>query len=445
MLSDLDLSCLLQETIPDTSNPNEKIPCIITKYLNYNEIFVQFKKYRDSLAKLSSDMHAYYCDKSWDEIVFIEKTSKAQWKNLFIYHDHHNDMYLRTKIIEKFADRKYHVLLLDLGYEYIADKDDLILSDNPDFLKLPIQGFKFGLEFDEASYKKIGNHPDKSKFNLAVQKIVLSSTDCWIAFSKDNARQKVDIYCKNNDEIIDIVNFIEQQMVSEANMVVTTSKHPNAPVELSNNHSQKDVDISEPIISSSSMMIAHPLLSESFAQFIMKVKMVTSPSDFYLKFIADPDYQKFKLKLKSFMTSDSIKKIDNPKIGHVYGAIADHHRNKYIRVYILSFNDVANEYNCFEMDKGMETFYKSSQLYEIPEELITFPARSVRASLYGITPKNDEIETTMELQQLICEQKAEVLTMEFDHDKNHLMCSLIVDDVNVGDYLIENGFANIIE
>lgn len=51
----------------------------------------------------------------------------------------------------------------------------------------------------------------------------------------------------------------------------------------------------------------------------------------------------------------------------------------------------------------------------------------------------------MELQQLICEQKAEVLTMEFDHDKNHLMCSLIVDDVNVGDYLIENGFANIIE
>lgn len=46
MLSDLDLSCLLQETIPDTSNPNEKIPCIITKYLNYNEIFVQFKKYR---------------------------------------------------------------------------------------------------------------------------------------------------------------------------------------------------------------------------------------------------------------------------------------------------------------------------------------------------------------------------------------------------------------
>lgn len=257
------------------------------------------------------------------------------------------------------------------------------MSDNPDFLKLPIQGFKFGLEFDEASYKKIGNHPDKSKFNLAVQKIVLSSTDCWIAFSKDNARQKVDIYCKNNDEIIDIVNFIEQQMVSEANMVVTTSKHPNAPVELSNNHSQKDVDISEPIISSSSMMIAHPLLSESFAQFIMKVKMVTSPSDFYLKFIADPDYQKFKLKLKSFMTSDSIKKIDNPKIGHVYGAIADHHRNKYIRVYILSFNDVANEYNCFEMDKGMETFYKSSQLYEIPEELITFPARSVRASLYG--------------------------------------------------------------
>ena len=63
----------------------------------------------------------------------------------------------------------------------------------------------------------------------------------------------------------------------------------------------------------------------------------------------------------------------------------------------------------------------------------------------GIAPKNDEIETTMELQQLICEQKAEVLTMEFDHDKNHLMCSLIVDDVNVGDYLIENGFANIIE
>lgn len=69
------------------------------------------------MAKLSSDMHAYYCDKSWDEIVFIEKTSKAQWKNLFIYHDHHNDMYLRTKIIEKFADRKVCDILNDHHYQ----------------------------------------------------------------------------------------------------------------------------------------------------------------------------------------------------------------------------------------------------------------------------------------------------------------------------------------
>lgn len=62
---------------------------------------------KDSLAKLSSNMHTYYCDKSFDELIFMEKTNKEQWeKNLFIYHDHQNDLYLRTKIIELFAGRK---------------------------------------------------------------------------------------------------------------------------------------------------------------------------------------------------------------------------------------------------------------------------------------------------------------------------------------------------
>ncbi|OTF75766.1 hypothetical protein BLA29_000634 [Euroglyphus maynei] len=132
------LSELFNEIIPK-SNSSE-YPCIITKYLSYNELFVYFEKYRDSLAKLSSNMHTYYCDKSFDELIFMEKTNKEQWeKNLFIYHDHQNDLYLRTKIIELFAGRKFLVLFLDLGYEFIADKNDLFLNDNPDFLKLPIQ------------------------------------------------------------------------------------------------------------------------------------------------------------------------------------------------------------------------------------------------------------------------------------------------------------------
>lgn len=48
----------------------------------------------------------------------------------------------------------------------------------------------------------------------------------------------------------------------------------------------------------------------------------------------------------------------------------------------------------------------------------------------------------MELEQKICELKAEVINMEFDQQKNHLKCFLIVDNVNVCDHLIENGFVN---
>lgn len=345
-------------------------------------------------------MHAYYCVKSWNEMVFIEKASNEQLiKNLFIYHDHHYDLYLRAKILDLFAGRKvcnmifmliivsicifqYRVLFLDLGYEYIADKNDLILNDNPEFLKLPIQGFQFGLRLDDADYQMIEHHPEKSEFNLAVQKIVLSSSDFWISFSKNMDQCKVNVFCKHHDQIIDLAKFIKSKINSKTEMVVTKNGATNSNVK----SSEKGIDghLSESIISSSSIMIVHPLLWESYAQFVMKVKQVTSPNDFYLKFIADPDYQKFKAKLQSYMTSNSIQRISAPKIGHVYGAIADHHRNKYIRVFILSFDDKTNEYNCFEMDKGMDAFYKSTHLYKIPEDLATFPARSVRASLYGI-------------------------------------------------------------
>lgn len=263
---------------------------------------------------------------------------------------------------------------MDLGYEFIADKNDLFLNDNPDFLKLPIQGFKFSVRIDDPIYQLIENHPNKSKINVAVRKIILSSSNFWISFPKNvDDHHKVDVYCKNNGEIINIANFIKQKVGFET------------IADLSNNFSEKDnaIHSSESIISSSSMIIAHPLLWEPFSQFIMKVKQVTSPSDFYLKFMSDPDYQKFKSKLQTFMTSNSIKNVDVPIIGHVYGGISDLHRNKYVRVLVLSSTNDANEYNCFEMDKGMETIYKSKQLYELPEELIAFPARSVHASLYG--------------------------------------------------------------
>lgn len=58
MLSELNLSCLFQETIPESPNPDDqKIPCVITKYLNYNEIFVQFKKYRVCLTIINMNMN----------------------------------------------------------------------------------------------------------------------------------------------------------------------------------------------------------------------------------------------------------------------------------------------------------------------------------------------------------------------------------------------------
>ena len=204
-------------------------------------------------------------------MVFIEKASNEQLiKNLFIYHDHHYDLYLRAKILDLFAGRKvcnmifmviivsicifqYRVLFLDLGYEYIADKNDLILNDNPEFLKLPIQGFQFGLRLDDADYQMIEHHPEKSEFNLAVQKIVLSSSDFWISFSKNMDQCKVNVFCKHHDQIIDLAKFIKSKINSKTEMVVTKNGATNSNVK----SSEKGIDghLSESIISSSSIMM----------------------------------------------------------------------------------------------------------------------------------------------------------------------------------------------